>query len=158
VVAIIIHAAPVAEFWNASCKLPYGLQIKDIKRAVLDTYDLLYTINQALTDHGYPFLEHILLGNTFSGMLSELLVKHIATKSTTLNRNNWVGGHPDLIPRGKYPNDAVLRGEGIEVKTSRQPGGWQAHNIEKMWVMVFRYTMGDPTDPAEPERSCRPDP
>jgi hypothetical protein len=31
--------------------------------------------------------------------------------------------------------------EGIEIKSSIQKGGWQGHNPEECWVMVFRYTI-----------------
>jgi len=57
----------------------------------------------------------------------------------TLTKNTKVGGYPDLISVGKYPNNSVLRGEGIEVKASKQKGGWQGHNPEEGWFMVFRY-------------------
>jgi len=38
----------------------------------------------------------------------------------------------------------VLKGdEGIEVKCSIQKGGWQGHNPEDCWLMVFRYAVGE---------------
>lgn len=40
----------------------------------------------------------------------------------------------------------------VEVKVSRYAGGWQGHNPEKIWVMVFRYF----NDPHRPERDPRP--
>jgi hypothetical protein len=61
-----------------------------------------------------------------------------------LEANLKVGGHPDLLPRGHYASNPVLMGEeGIEVKPSIQRGGWQGHNPEDCWVMVFRYAMGE---------------
>jgi len=128
-------------------KLPYGLTIKAIKAAMEDVYETLYTINNGLVAKGLERLEETLLGNSFSGLLSELAVKGLARHSKTLARNIKVGGHPDLIPKRKYPNDSVLRGEGIEVKTSIQTGGWQGHNPEASWIMIFQYSMDKTTQP-----------
>lgn len=95
-------------------------------------------------------IEELMLGNAFSGFLGEILVKQIAKRSKTLARNVKVGGHPDLISRGKYPDDSVLRGdEGIEVKMSRHLGGWQGHNPEEGWLMVFVYSVGHHDSPTE---------
>jgi hypothetical protein len=79
-----------------------------------------------------------------SGIVSEFLVKNIARTSATLEANLKVGGHPDLLAKGHYPSSFVLKGEeGIEVKSSIQKGGWQGHNPEAGWVMVFRYAVGE---------------
>ncbi|NCC88605.1 MAG: hypothetical protein EOM05_12220, partial [Clostridia bacterium] len=52
--------------------------------------------------------------------------------------NKHHNGHPDLIPAGYYENDDVLHGsEGIEIKGSRYTRGWQGHNPEDVWLMVF---------------------
>ncbi len=84
-----------------------------------------------------------MLGNSLSGIVSELLVKNIARASDALEGNVKVGGHPDLLPIGHYSSNLVLRGdEGIEVKSSIQKGGWQGHNPEDCWLMIFRYIIG----------------
>ena len=62
----------------------------------------------------------------------------------TLEANLKVGGHPDLLPKGQYSSDLVLKGnEGIEVKSSIQAGGRQGHNPEDCWLMIFRYAVGE---------------
>ncbi len=92
---------------------------------------------------GFAQWKSLLLGNSFSGILSELLVKNIARVSSTLIANLKVGGHPDLLPKGHYSSNLVLKGdEGIEVKTSIQKGGWQGHNPEDSWLLIFRYMVG----------------
>lgn len=61
--------------------------------------------------------------------------------------NRKVGGHPDLLPKGHYTSKLVLKGDaGIEVKSSIQSGGWQGHNPEDCWLMVFRYAVGEQSD------------
>ncbi len=137
----------VEEYFNEKAKLPHGLKPVDVKQAINDTYQFLFEVNNFLVQRDLPRLEDLLLGNSLSGLVSEILVKNIAKNSQTLVRNEKVGGHPDLIPKGKYPNNEVLRGEGIEVKSSKQRGGWQGHNPEECWLMVFRYSLGEKKDP-----------
>ncbi|GFP28177.1 hypothetical protein HKBW3S33_01594, partial [Candidatus Hakubella thermalkaliphila] len=61
-----------------------------------------------------------------------------------LEANMKVGDHPDLLPKGHYASNLVLKGEeGIEVKSSIQRGGWQGHNPEECRLMVFRYVIGE---------------
>jgi hypothetical protein len=56
----------------------------------------------------------------------------------TVVRNKYHNGHPDILPASHYPGDAVLHGpEGIEIKGSRHLKGWQGHNPEDVWLMVF---------------------
>lgn len=136
----ILRAEIVEGYFNSGAELPCGLTVSEIRQAIIDTYEFLFDLNNFFVSKGYARLEELLLGNSRSGMISEILVKHIGENSSTLTRNRKVGGHPDLIPRGKYPNDEVLHGnEGIEVKTSKQPGGWQGHNPEDAWLLIFRY-------------------
>ncbi|TVR58058.1 MAG: hypothetical protein EA420_18005 [Candidatus Competibacteraceae bacterium] len=135
---------------NRRASLPYGLRVEEIEIAVAETYRLLYGLNDYLVGAGFLALEELLLGNSFSGIISEFLVKNIARASTTLEANLKVGGHPDLLPKGHYSTHLVLKGdEGIEVKSSVQAGGWQGHNPEDCWLMVFRYTAGAQKDGAK---------
>jgi hypothetical protein len=46
-----------------------------------------------------------------------------------------------------YPRDSVLHGaDGIEVKASRYTRGWQGHNPEDVWLMVFVFDGNRTTD------------
>lgn len=118
--------------------------MEELERAVEETYSLFHGVNGYLTGRGYRPLEELILGNSLSGIISEFLVKNIARVSKTLEANLKVGGYPDLLPKGHYATNLVLKGsEGIEVKASVQKGGWQGHNPEEGWVMVFRYTVGE---------------
>lgn len=133
---------------NRQAVIPYGLTVEEVVAAMNDVYDLLFAVNEALVSKGYERIEEIMLGNSYSGLISELTVKALAKHSRTLTRNLKIGGHPDLIPVDLYPGNAVLHGdEGIEVKTSLQAGGWQGHNPERAWIMVFQYAVDVETEP-----------
>ena len=132
---------------NRRVSLPYGLRVDEVEKAVAETYRLLHGLNDYLVQAGFHPLEELLLGNSLSGIISEFLVKNIARASVTLEANLKVGGHPDLLPKGHYSSNLVLKGEeGIEVKSSIQGGGWQGHNPEDCWLMVFRYAVGEQED------------
>lgn len=65
-------------------------------------------------------------------------------------KNRFHNGHPDLIPAGHYPNDAVQHSTvGIEVKGSRNRSGWQGHNPENVWLMVFIFDANSANDEAD---------
>jgi len=128
---------------NRRAILPYGLTVEEVERAVAETYRLFHGLNDYLKQSGFRPLEELLLGNSLSGIISEFLVKNIAKSSSVLEANTKIGGHPDLLPKDYYTSSAVLKGEhGIEVKCSIQKGGWQGHNPEECWLMVFRYVVG----------------
>jgi len=136
-----IHLDP--NFVNPIVKLPYDLTVEEVINAVSETYRLFNGVNNFLTANGFRPLEDLLLGNSLSGIISEFLVKNIAKTSHSLVANLKVGGHPDLLPKGYYSSNLILKGdEGIEVKSSIQRGGWQGHNPENCWLMVFRYVIG----------------
>ncbi len=139
---MITRAQSKLTCWNQAPRLPYGLEVEEVRLAVESIYDFLHAINGALEQHDLGLFENLALGNTFSGLLSEVLVKSIAKHSKTLARNSYVGGHPDLLPTAHPMGSNQLRcDQGIEVKTSKQSGGWQAHNPEAGWLMVFRYEL-----------------
>lgn len=129
-----------SQFVNRKAVLPYGLTVAEVEESISETYRLYDGLNDFLISNGFRTLDELLLGNTLSGIISELLVKNIAKASQSLESNLKIGGYPDLLPKGYYPSNMVLKGEdGIEVKCSRQDGGWQGHNPEDCWIMIFRY-------------------
>lgn len=133
-----------ANFINQNAVLPYGLRVNEVVAGIDDTYNLLFEINNFLVAKKLDRLEELLLGNSLSGLVSEMLVKNVSNNSSALIRNEKIGGHPDLIPRNLYHENQILRGEeGIEIKVSKQRGGWQGHNPEAVWLMVFRYILDE---------------
>jgi hypothetical protein len=141
------------EYFNPQALPPYGLLRDQIKATIEDAHEFVYNLNSMLYQQIGQRIEDILMAATFSGMLSELIVRQLSKHSTTLTRNLYHNGHPDLIPLNYYSGNAVQYGhEGVEVKTSRYGSGWQGHNPEKIWIMVFRYH----NDPHKPENDRRP--
>jgi hypothetical protein len=140
----------IDDYFNKHVNLPYSLKIAEIREAVLEIYGVLHDINRILLERSGSRLEDTILANSLSGIISELFVKTIADKSPNLIRNEKVGGHPDLLPAGYYNSSEVLHGnDGIEIKSSIQKGGWQGHNPEDTWIMVFRYQVDTVTLPIE---------
>lgn len=145
------HRRVNAGFVNVDADLPYGLTVEEVMLAVGDIYTFFDDVNGFLVSKGYGVIESIILGNSYSGIVSEVAVRSLSERSETLSRNMQIGGHPALIPTGTHSDDKVLKGtEGVEVKSSKQKGGWQGHNPEETWLMVFRYN-GDcgPDKPLE---------
>jgi hypothetical protein len=71
-------------------------------------------------------------------MVGEFMAAAIPKYCSTVIRNNYHNGHPDILPLGHYPGDSILHGsDGIEIKGSRHKSGWQGHNAEDCWLMVF---------------------
>lgn len=140
------------QYVNHRVHLPYGFTVAEVETAVAETYRLFHGLNDFLENGGFRPLEELLLGNSLSGIISEFLVKNISRASAALEANLKVGGHPDLLPIGHYSSNLVLKGnEGIEVKCSIQRGGWQGHNPEACWLIVFRYAIG-----AQGNNECLP--
>jgi hypothetical protein len=134
--------------FNPDAKLPSGLTIAGVGTALDGLYDYLHDVNTFLVSRGYDRLEETFLGNAFSGFISELMVRNLSSASEILTRNTRVGGHPDLVPRGVYPEDAVLHGErGVELKASIKSSGWEGHNAESSWIMVVQYAVDIASEP-----------
>jgi hypothetical protein len=65
----------------------------------------------------------------------------------TLVKNQYHNGHPDLLPTSMFPdNSAQHATEGIEVKGSRHSSGWQGHNPESVWLLIFHFDSNTSND------------
>ena len=134
-------------FFNLSCTLPYGLTLEHIRNAMDDFIDFLGFINQQLHTKGIPRLESFLMPANFSSIVGEFMNISIPKHCSSLVNNQYHNGHPDLIPIGMFPNNAVQYAqEGIEVKGSRHASGWQGHNPESVWLMVFHFDSNTSND------------
>lgn len=144
--ALLPH--PLDRRWlNQSCSLPYGLEVEQVFQAMNDFVDFLGFFNQQLHIKGYPRLESFLMPAGFSSLVGEFMNIAIPRYCNSLVKNRYHNGHPDLIPRGRFPDDAVQYShEGIEVKGSRHASGWQGHNPEAVWLMVFRFDSNTAND------------
>ena len=83
----------------------------------------------------------------FSSLVGEFMSATIPKYCPTLVKNQFHNGHPDLVPQGLFPGDAAQHADhGIEIKGSRYLRGWQGHNAEDTWLMVFVLDSNRPVD------------
>lgn len=138
-----------ANNFNLACMLPYGLQISHVQAAMNDFLDFLGFMNTQLYTKKIVRLESMLMPANFSSIVGEFMSSTIPKYCTSLTKNKHHNGHPDLVPIGIYPNDSVLHGpDGIEIKASRYSRGWQGHNPENVWLMMFVFDSNRPKDTA----------
>ncbi|MEW6287287.1 MAG: hypothetical protein AB1509_13775 [Chloroflexota bacterium] len=136
--------------FNPECTLPYGLKLEHVQNAMQDFLDFLGFINQQLNTKEMPRLESFLMPANFSSMVGEYMNVTIPKYCPTLVKNQYHNGHPDLIPVGVFANNAVQHStEGIEIKGSRHLSGWQGHNPESIWLMVFVFDSNTSSDAAK---------
>lgn len=142
--------------FNPRCTLPYSLTTDHIRQAMNEFLEFLGFINRQLHTKGTPRLESFLMPANFSSIVGEFMNIGIPKYCSSLVKNLYHNGHPDLIPQGRFPNDAVQHSdEGIEVKGSRHSRGWQGHNPESIWLMVFHF---DSNTSRDRERGIDPKP
>ncbi len=134
-------------FLNPHCILPYGLEAKHVFWAMEEFIDFLGFVNQQLYFKGIARLESFLMPANFSSIVGEFMNMCIPKYCPALAKNQYHNGHPDLIPTGMFPSDAVQYStEGVEIKGSRHAGGWQGHNPEAVWLMVFYFDSNTAND------------
>ena len=148
----ISSAKPLAlnpKGFNPRCRLPYSLKTSHVRRAMTGFLDFLGLINNSLASKGINPLELFLMPANFSSIVGEFMGATIPQYCPSLIRNRYHNGHPDLIPVGVYAHDASLHAEqGIEIKASRHLRGWQGHNAEDVWLMVFVFDSSAPREVA----------
>jgi hypothetical protein len=133
--------------FNPAVILPYGLTTGHIAGAMTDFLYFLRLVNTGLHAEKIPRLESIMMSANFSSLVGEFMNAEIPKYCKTLVKNKHFNGHPDMIPAGRFPGDAVQHAaEGIEIKASRYGKGWQGHNPEDTWLMVFIYDSNRTTD------------
>lgn len=115
-----------------------------------DVYDFFFDVNTFLSAKGLERLDDMLRPAIMSGLLSDMLTASLAKHSRALTENRRHNGHPDLVVRGVYPDNAVLAGtDGVEIKTTRKIGGAvDTHGARDQWLCVFVYRVDRKTEPA----------
>jgi len=143
--------------FNPRAEYPFSLRQNDFEIAMQDVYDFLHDVNSLLLDKGLHRLEDMMRGAGLSGMFSDMLRDSLAKHARGLVKNNHPNGHPDLIKRGEYPNDAVASGElGVEVKSTRKRGGAvDLHGPRDHWMCVFVYRADHESEPSSKREPTR---
>ena len=139
---------------NREASLPFELRLEDFRLAIQDVYDFFFDVNIHLVGKGLERLDDTLRPAIMSGVLSDMLTASLAKHSRTLIVNAYFNGHPDLVVRGRYPNNAIKSGEqGVEIKTTRKAGGAvDTHGARQQWMCVFVYQVDNSTEPAMERR------
>ena len=147
--SIIRNTLDAAKF-NRSAVLPFELRMDDFQLAVQDVYDFFFDVNTSLSAKGLERLDDALRPAIMSGVLSDMLTASLAKHSRTLTVNCYFNGHPDLVVKGVYANNAVKAGDqGVEIKTTRKRGGAvDTHGARHQWMCVFVYAVDNATEPA----------
>jgi len=145
-----IACAPIpvdpAKF-NSKAALPHGCTASHIRSAMGEWIDFLAFINKQLHSRELERLESFMMPANFSSLVGEFVAIRIPRYCPTLVKNRYPNGHPDLVPKRIYPGDSVLHGDsGIEIKASRHDRGWQGHNAEKVWLLVFVFQSNSAAD------------
>lgn len=136
--------------FNPECVLPHGLTTEHVHLAMQEFVNFLGFINTQLNTRGIDRFEVMLMPANFSSLVGEFMKSSIPKFCATLAANTYHNGHPDLLPAGRYPRDAAQHvAEGIELKGSRYLSGWQGHNAEDAWLMVFVFDASRGTDRAK---------
>lgn len=136
--------------FNQAANLPYQLRLKDFEMAMQDVYDFFHDVNAMLLDRGLHRLDDMMRPAAMSGMISDMLTASMAKHARSLVENKHFNGHPDLLVQGLYPNNSVKSGaEGVEIKSTRKPGGAvDTHGAREQWMCVFVYRADHETEPA----------
>lgn len=115
-----------------------------------DVYDFFEDVNAMLGSKGLQRLDDMMRAANLSGTISDMVTDSIAKGARGLVPNQHHNGHPDLLQRGKYANNAVESGsEGIEVKSTLKAGGAvDTHGAREQWMCVFVYSVDNDTQPA----------
>lgn len=138
-----------AEHFNSSAQIPYGCTVAHIRAAMNDFIEFLEFVNSQLYSKQIPRLEAFLMPANFSSIVGEFMSATIPKHCADLVKNRYHNGHPDLIPKGQFERDAVQHStDGIEVKASRYLRGWQGHNAECVWLLVFVFEANRAIDAA----------
>ena len=148
---------PKRDQFNAQAQLPFQLRLEDFEIAMQDVYDLFFDVNSGLLEKGLERLDDFLRPAIMSGLLSDLLTASMAKHARTLTQNKYFNGHPDLVVKGVYAEDAVKAGtEGVEIKTTRKSGGAvDTHGARDQWMAVFVYAIDGQNEPARERRPLR---
>lgn len=137
--------------FNPDAILPFELRTKDFELAMQDVYDFFFDVNSHLLAKGLQRLDDMLRAAIMSGLLSDMVTASLAKHSRTLTENLYHNGHPDLIVRGVYADNAVKAGtEGVEIKTTRKAGGAvDTHGARNQWMCVWVYHIDIESEPAQ---------
>jgi len=134
--------------FNPKEEIPFGVTVNHVHAAMKGFTDFLGFIDTQLRSREMARFEEMLMPANFSSIVSEFMSATIPKYCKMVVKNTYHNGHPDMLPTGKYMQNAAQHAgmDGIEVKASRYLKGWQGHNVEDVWLMIFIFASGRPSD------------
>ncbi len=93
--------------FNPGAELPHGCEPEHVRAAMQDFLDFIGFVNEQLHTRQIQRLESMLMPANFSSIVGEFMSAGIPKHCPTLVKNRYHNGHPDLIPAGEFPGDAV---------------------------------------------------
>lgn len=145
------------EHFNPRAVIPCGVTVEHLCAAMNDFIGFMQMVNVRLHENGTQRIEAMLMPANFSSMVGEFMSANLPKHSPGIVKNSYHNGHPDMLPAGRFLGNSLQHGtEGIEVKGSRYLRGWQGHNAEDTWLMVFMYDSSRPVDAGEGGRPWIP--
>jgi hypothetical protein len=133
--------------FNPHARIPHGVTTAHICAAMNEFIGFIRMVNQRMHESGMARFESILMPANFSSIVGEFMSAGIPKQCASIIKNQYHNGHPDMVPVGLFPGNAVQHAqEGIEIKGSRYLKGWQGHNPETTWLMVFMFDSNRPVD------------
>lgn len=136
--------------FNPRAVIPHGVTTAHICASMNEFISFIRMVNERMYENGTPRFESMLMPANFSSIVGEFMSAGIPKHCSTIVKNHYHNGHPDMIPKGRFPGDSVQHAqEGIEVKGSRYLKAWQGHNPENTWLMVFMFDSNRPVDASQ---------
>src|SRR5690242_226183 len=89
--------------FNPEADLPYGVKVEHIRAAMQEFLDFLGFINSQLRRRDIPRLESFMMLANFSSLVGEFINATIPKHCPAVVKNRYHNGHPDLIPKGRFP-------------------------------------------------------
>jgi len=120
--AALILPEPIdKDGFNPSAKIPFGVTTAHVRAAMQDFIDFEAAVDTQLHAKGMASLENTVVQANFSSLVGEMMGARIPKHCPTVVKNLYHNGHPDVLPAGKYPNNAAQHAgrDGIEIKASR---------------------------------------
>lgn len=93
-----VPEGPNLRGFNPKAVIPYGVTIEHVRLAMVEFTEFLQFIDTQLVTKGLERLQDMLMPANFSSMVGEFMGASIPKYCTTVVKNTYHNGHPD-IPR-----------------------------------------------------------
>ncbi|MEO8155174.1 MAG: hypothetical protein ABI605_19075 [Rhizobacter sp.] len=101
------------EHFNENALIPSGVTIQHVASAMNDFVAFMRMVNVRLHEEGTDRLESMLMPANFSSIVGEFMSAGIPKRCSSVVKNRYHNGHPDIIPAGLYPGNVDFHLEVI---------------------------------------------